>query len=248
MLLSGARRCQGDVNHPRRSRIQLVNGEGAANAVSIHDETRTEPMHNILCETTKPASRLVNRRGSTAIAVLLLSLGVGASTAAFTLVNGVMPHSAPFVTCETTVEYASGLSTVPTLSVPAPGELQARISDAYETSYEAAGDAVDAWSDAAGDVGGRVFPVMLVAGALALLVACARGAARALATPRASTLIASVVLGALPVAALLASAFGLPALGIRAIAFTVSVSVVAAIWVRAEHESREGFVTAPGGR
>ena len=215
-------------------------------------------MHNILCDPTKPARPLVNRRGSTAIAVLLLSLGVGASTAAFTLVNGVMPHSAPFVTCETTVEYTSDLSSVPTLNVPAPGELQSRISDAYETSYEAAGDAVDAvdaWSDVAGqvgdvgdvgDVGGRVLAVMLAAGALALLVACTRGAAWALATPRASSLFAGVALGALPIAALLTSVFGLPALGFRAIAFGVTVSVVAAYWARAEHKSRVALATAAG--
>jgi len=198
-------------------------------------------MHNSLCDRPRPAGHFINRRGATAIAVLLLSLGVGASTAAFTLVNGVMSHSAPFVTCETTVEYAGGLPSVPALSV-------ARISDAYETSYEAAGDAVDAWSDAASDVGEGVFPVMLIGGALALLVACARGAARTLAAPRASMLVAGVALGALSVAALLASAFGLPALGMRAVAFTVSVSVVAAFWVRAERTSREGLVSATGGR
>ncbi|HEV7704713.1 MAG TPA: hypothetical protein VGO46_10495 [Gemmatimonadaceae bacterium] len=215
-------------------------------------------MHNILCEPIKPARRLVNRRGSTVIAVLLLSLGVGASTAAFTLVNGVMPHSAPFVTCETTVEYTGDLASMPAMTpainVPAPGELQERISDAYATSYEAAGDAVDSWSDAAGevvalgDVGSRIFAVLLGAGALALLVTCTRAASRALATPRASTLFAGVALGALPVAALLASALGLPALGFRAIAFAMTVSVVAAYSARAEQKSRVGLVTASVGR
>lgn len=206
-------------------------------------------MHNDLYEPTKLGHRLVNRRGSTAIAVLLLSLGVGASTAAFTLVNGVMPHSAPFVTCETTVEYSGGFSDVPTLSVPAPGELQERVSDAYQTSYEAAGDAVDEWSNATGlgdAVGGRALALMLAAGALALLVACTRGAARVLATPRASFLIAGAALGALLIAALLASAFGLPALGLRAIAFAVTVSVVAAYSARSEFKSRMAVLATTG--
>ena len=214
-------------------------------------------MQNNLREPTNSARHLVNRRGSTAIAVLLLSLGVGASTAAFTVVNRVMPHSAPFVTCETTIEYSGDFSTMPTstptLNVPAPGELQERISDAYQTSYEAAGDAMDSWSDAAGDVGdvgdvgGRVLAVLLAAGALALLVVCTRGASRALATSRASVLFAGVALGALPVAALLASAFGLPAMGFRAVAFAVTVSLVAAYWARREQKSRVTLATASGG-
>ena len=206
-------------------------------------------MHNNLCEPTKPGCHLVNRRGSTLLAVLLLSLGVGASTAAFTLVNGVMPHSAPFVTCETTVEYTGNLAMAPALSLPAPGELQDRISNAYETSYEAAGDAVDEWSDATGlgdAVGGRALAAMLATGALALLVACTRGAARLLATPRASLLVAGAVIGALPVAALLASAFGLPSLGFRAVAFAVTVSVVAAYWARSQFKLRVASVTTMG--
>ena len=223
-------------------------------------------MHNILCEPSKPARRLVNRRGSTTIAVLLLSLGVGASTAAFSLVNGVMPHSSPFVTCETTIEYTGDLASMPpmpSLHVPPPAELQERISDVYQTSYEAAGDAVDSWSDVAGDVrdasevgglsdlgdvGGRIVAVLLGAGALVLLVACMRGASRALATPRTSTFFASVALGALPVAALLVSGFGLPALGLRAITFAMAVSVVAAYSAIAKQKSRAGLVTAPAGR
>ena len=213
-------------------------------------------MHNYPCEPSEPARRLCNRRGSTAIAVLLLSLGVGASTAAFTLVNRVIPHSAPFVTCETTVEYSGDLSSMltsaPTLTVPAPGELQERISDAYETSFEAAGDAVGSWSDAAvqmsdfGDVGGRILAMLLGAGALALLLACTRGASRILATSGSSALFVVVALGALPVAAFLASAFGLPALGFRAVAFMVTLSVVAAYWARREQRSREILATASG--
>jgi len=216
-------------------------------------------MQNNLREPTDSARRLANRRGSTAIAVLLLSLGVGASTAAFTLVNRVMPHSAAFVTCETTVEYSGDLASMPTstptLNVPAPDELQERISDAYQTSYEAAGDAVDSWSDAAADVGeldnvsdigGRSLAVLLGAGALALLVACTRGASRALATTRSSALFVVVALGALPVAALLANAFGLPALGFRAVAFAVTVSLVAAFWARREQKSRVSFASAIG--
>ncbi|MDQ2766599.1 MAG: hypothetical protein M3Y30_05540, partial [Gemmatimonadota bacterium] len=200
---------------------------------------------------TKPARHLANRRGSTVIAVLLLALGVGASTAAFTLVNGVMPHSAPFVTCETTFVYSSDVPVMPTLTVPDAGEVKERISDAYQTSYEAAGDAVDSWSESAddfGDAGGRVLSVLLAAGALALLVACTRLAARALAATRASTLFVGVALCALPVAALLASAFGFPALGFRAVAFAVTVSLVAAYSARLEQKSRVRSLSAGNGR
>lgn len=171
------------------------------------------------------------------VAVLLLSLGVGASTAAFTLVNGVMPHSAPFVECETMVEYSSEPSMASTLVVPAPGELQERISDAYATSYEAAGDAVSSWSDVAGVLGERGVAVTLAAGALALLVACTRRAARLLDASRAPMIAAGAALGALPVAALIASLLGLPALGFRAIAFAVTVSMLAAHFARVAHRN-----------
>jgi hypothetical protein len=205
-------------------------------------------MHNYPCEPTDSARRFVTRRGSTVVGVLLLSLGVGASTAAFSLVNGVMPHSASFVTCETTMEYTSDLSNLstntPALAVPTSAEMQERISDVYDASYEAAGEAVDSWSDAAdqvddiGDVGGRIVAVLLSAGALALLVFCTRGAARVLGASRSSTLFVVVALGALPVAALLASVLGLQALGLRAVAFMVTVSVVAAYWARTEQKVR----------
>jgi hypothetical protein len=199
-------------------------------------------MHNFPCERPNAASRLVNRRGSTTLAVLLLSLGVGASTAAFTVLNGAMPHSAPFVTCETTIEYtvdhASMPASMPMLNVPTPAETQERISDVYQTSYEAADDAVDSWSDAAeqvGDedvVGSPVLASLLGAGALVLLLACTRGAARALANSPATALYIGVALGALAVAGLLASVFGLPALGARAVSFMLAISAVAAFRAR----------------
>ena len=211
-------------------------------------------MHNVLCDSRRPARRLVSRRGSTAIAVLLLSLGVGASTAAFTLLNGVMPHSAPFVTCETTIEYSGDFArmptSMPTLNVPGTSEVQERISDVYETSYEAAGDAVDSWSGAAeqvgdvGNVGGRILASLLGAGALALLVACTRGAARALVTAGGTTLSLGAALGAIPVAALIVSVFGFPALGFRAVAFMLTLSVVAAYCARRERQSRVSLATA----
>jgi len=198
-------------------------------------------MHNFPCATPEAARRLSSRRGSTTLAVLLLSLGVGASTAAFTFANGVMPHSAPFVTCETMMGYTSDYPGSRALSVPAPRVLRDRMAEAYETSYEAAGDAVDSWSNTAGDIGdlgGPVLAMIVAAGALALLDACTRRAARALATPRTGALAAAVALGALPLAALVTSAFGLPALGLRAVAFGVTVSMVAAYAARAEWKSR----------
>ena len=180
---------------------------------------RADVMHNCPCETQKAARPLRSCRGSTTLAVLLLSLGVGASTAAFTFANGVMPHSAPFVVCETTMGYASDFPGSLALSVPIT-----------------AGDI--------GDAGARVLAMILAAGALALLVACTRRAARALAAPRADALIGGAALGALAVAALIGGAFGLPALGLRAVAFGVTVSMVAAHAARAEWKSRLTLASA----
>lgn len=185
-------------------------------------------MHNVLCDVSPRGSELRNGWGFTVMATVLLSLGAGTTTAAFTLMSGVAPHSAPFVNCETMLQISGGPSTALGASIAYSAELQEQMSDAYQTSDEAAGDAAGSWPDVAGDLGGRPLAPLFAAGALALLVACARGAASLLAAPPGFLAQAGSVLGALFVAALLINVLGLPALGIRAIVFAIGVSLVAA--------------------
>jgi hypothetical protein len=199
-------------------------------------------MHNIPCDVTQRSSALRGGWGFTAMATVLLSLGVGATTAAFTLMNGVAPHSAPFVDCETMLQISGDPSTALSASIPSPAELEEQMSEAYETRYEVPGDAAGSWSDVAVDMGGRPFAPLFAAAALALLVACARGAASLLATPPGFLAHAGSVLGALFVAASLIKVFGLPALGIRAIVFAIGVSLAAARFARI---ARKYLVPAP---
>jgi hypothetical protein len=192
-------------------------------------------MHNLLCDMNPRGSEHRGGWGFTVMATVLLSIGVGATTAAFALVNAAAPHSAPFVTCETMLRISGDPSPSPSASIPSSGALQAQVTDAYQTSYEVAGDAVGSWSEVA-DMSGEwpLAPLvpLFAAGALALLVACARGAASLLAAPPTLLAHAGSVLGAVLVAALLIKAFGLPALGIRAIAFAIGASLVTAKFAR----------------
>ena len=86
------------------------------------------------------------------------------------------------------------------------------------------------------DLDGRPLAPLLAAGALAVLVACARGAARMLAEPRAPAVVAVSAVGALLVSAALSSALGLPSMGLRAVAFAICVSMLTARFARAARE------------
>jgi hypothetical protein len=189
-------------------------------------------MHNFLRNMTPRSSELRGSWGFTVMATVLLSLGAGATTAAFTLMNGATSHSAPCVDDWTTIQISDDPSTALSASVPLSVEMQEQLSDAHQTSYESAGDAVGSWLDVAVDMGGRPFALLFAAGALALLVACARGAASLLAAPPGFLAQAGSMLGALLVAALLINVLGLPALGIRAVAFAIGASLVAAKFAR----------------
>lgn len=169
-------------------------------------------MHTVVCGVSPRGSELRAGWVLTLAATVLLSFGVGAATAAFTLVNGVALHSAPYVVCETMLQLSGDPSAYASVNLPSAVEVQARISDAYR-------------------YGAPLVP-LFAAGALAMLLACARGAARLRAAPRAPAIAAGSAIGALLVAAMLIKMFGLPALGIRAIAFAVSVSLLAASFAR----------------
>lgn len=147
--------------------------------------------------------------GLTMLATVLLSLGVGAATSAFTLMSAQSRHAAPFVACETMLQ----LSGTPFV---------------YESGDMRSADEV---ADVVADLDGRSLAPVLAAAALAVLVACARGAARLLAEARVPA-VALVSAGALLVSATLISAFGLPSMGLRAVAFAICVSMLAARFAR----------------
>ena len=194
-------------------------------------------MENIPCEVSSRGSGAGSRWGFAALATVLLSFGVGAATAAFTLVNDLAPHAAPYVACETMLQLSSG---PPHADIPSADMIQERVAEsyraAYESSYqaryEAAGNVAGAWTSMTDDLDGRPLAPLFAAGALAMLVACARGAARMLATPHSPAVAAVSAIGALLVSAMLIDVLGLPAMGLRAAAFAICVSMLAVRFAR----------------
>lgn len=179
-------------------------------------------MQNILCDATSRGFGLRSGLGFAALATMLLSFGVGAATAAFTLMNDLAPHPAPYVACETMLQLSSDPFAHESAGIPLAAAVQESISNA---------DNLD------------VPPLapLFAAGALAMLVACARGAARMLAAPRETSIAAGSAIGALFVSAMLIDVFGLPAMGLRAVAFAICVSMLA---VRFARITRSDLVTA----
>ena len=181
-------------------------------------------MENIPCEVSSRGSGAGSRWGFAALATVLLSFGVGAATAAFTLVNDLAPHAAPYVACETMLHLSSG---------PPHAVISDTISVVrYQARYDAAGNAAGAWSSMTDDLDGRPLAPLFAAGALAMLVACARGAARMLAAPHSPAVAAVSAIGALLVSAMLIDVLGLPAMGLRAAAFAICVSMLAVRFAR----------------
>jgi hypothetical protein len=166
------------------------------------------------------------------MAILMLSLGVGATTAVFSVADSVMPRSAPFVTCETTMKLSSGEPGVALASLPSRVEPRDRVADAYETSYESAGDAIGAIPDIMDGYGERFILAMFGAAAIAILIACTRGASRLLDSPRATMVAAGTTIGAMAIATLSLRALHLPMPGVRTIAFALCISVLAVHFAR----------------
>ncbi|HEY8793817.1 MAG TPA: hypothetical protein VIM15_02645 [Gemmatimonadaceae bacterium] len=190
-------------------------------------------MQNLLYDQTSRAPRLRNQRGFAAMAVLMLSLGVGATTAVFSIVDYAMPPASPYATCETMMEVPGEQSGDTIEVLPSREELRDRVSNAYETSYESAGDAIGALPEMASGFGERSVLELLGAAAVALLVACTRGASRRITSPRASLMAAATTVGALAFATLSLRALGLPAIGVRAATFALCISVLAVYFARA---------------
>jgi hypothetical protein len=170
-------------------------------------------------------------RGLALAATALLSLGVGAATAAFALVDGLAPHAPP-VTCETMLELPPNATMYVGAGVPSSVQLREHVAGVYEMTYAAAEDADWSWPDMADDFDWRSLAPLFAGVALALLVASARGAARLLTAPRLAAIAAVSAIGAVTIAALLIDALGLPALGLRAIAFAIGVSMLAVRFAR----------------
>jgi hypothetical protein len=189
-------------------------------------------MQNFPYDHTSRAPRLRNQRGFATLAVLMLSLGVGATTAVFSIVDYAMPAASQYATCETMMEVSGHQSGVSIANLPTREELRDRVSYAYETSYESADDAFGAIPEMASGFGERSVLELLGAAAVALLVACTRGASRRITLPRASLLAAATTVGALAIATLSLRALGLPAIGLRAATFALCISVLAVYFAR----------------
>jgi hypothetical protein len=189
-------------------------------------------MHNLLYDDPSAAPRLRNRPGYAAMAAILLALGVGATTSVFVLVDRALPHAAPSVTCETMMDYSSDPSTAMAAGLPPASELSDRAAEAYETSFEAAGDAIESLPDVAESLTQPIVLTVLGAGALALLVACTRAASRLVESPGVSALAAGATVGALGIATLSLRMLALPAIGLRAVAFAGCISLLAVYFAR----------------
>lgn len=199
-------------------------------------------MQNILYDRTAPTSRRRHRRGFATMAALVLSLGVGAATAVFSVADDALPSAALRVRCETVMRLADNPAGLALPELRASEELRERVSDAYETSYATAGDAIGSLPELAGGVGARPVLALLGAGAIALLLACTRAASKVLPPSRALSTIAGTTVGALGFAALTLRAFALPTIGVRAAAFALCVALLAVCFARASRSKAEPLV------
>ncbi len=189
-------------------------------------------MPNTSADPKPSAPRRRTRRGSTALGVLLLSLGVGSATALFGFVDAVLPHSTPIAACETMSEMSGGAPSFAMAQIPTGAELKDRVSDVYEAGVDNATDAIDSIPDLADGLGERAMLGGLGVAALALLLTCTRLASRLIASTSTAALAAATALGALALALLSAHELALPAIGPRAIAFAFSISLLAVYFAR----------------
>ena len=191
-------------------------------------------MQNLPYDHTSRAPRLRNQRGFATMAVLMLSLGVGATTAVFSIVDYAMPPASSYTTCETVMEaQGNHESAVSIAELPAREQLRDRVAYAYETSYESADNALGAIPEMASGLGERSVLELLGAAAVALLVACTRGASRRTTLLRSPLMIAATMVGAVAFATLSLRALELPAIGVRAATFALCISALAVYFARA---------------
>lgn len=201
-------------------------------------------MQTLLPNSDSQSSHPRNGWGFCALALLLLSFGIGATTAAFSVIDAMLPHSAAYPSCNAAFEYADD-----TIHVLGNGQF-----DAYQSSMAATGDGLSSWVDDAGGIADVAVALMIGTAALALLVACADSAPalhersghaleRSVAVRAAFTTVGALTVAAVLVRAMssssLADVLGSMAaarLDIRAIAFAACVS--AAVEARRQLRSR----------
>jgi hypothetical protein len=148
-------------------------------------------------------------------------------------VDGLMPRSTSSEPCEMVMDYRTAPSNLAVMRVASGEELRDRVSDAYQTSVESAGDAIGDLPDLADGLGQRPVLALVGAAALAFLLACTRAASGMVARARAPYVAAGTLAGALMVAALSLRALGFPSLGFRAVAVALCVSLLAVYFARA---------------
>ncbi len=186
-------------------------------------------MHEFPCASDSSRSRLGYRPGLTLLAVLMLSIGVGATTALFALVDDEMPPAAPSVRCETVMRISGGSASFAIGDVAGRAELRDRVSDAYHTGIGSARDAIGSLPDAAQELGERPLLAALGVGALCLLVACTRAASGLMAPARAPRVAIGATAGAVMLAAFALRTIDLPMIGVRSMAFALCISLLA-VW------------------
>jgi hypothetical protein len=202
-------------------------------------------MQTLLQGLTSAGRRVRNQWGFSTLAMLMLSLGVGATTAAFSLIDVYMPHAARNPSCDLAAASSHDPMVVIVDAPPDAPDLHDRVSVAYESRYEAAGATMESWMIPVAALIDHPLLALLSAAALALLVACSNGArtlsARGARLHRVTAAVPAIVaaVAALTVAMLMLRLLATPAfsnlLGFepvtrldgRAIAFTLCVSALA---------------------
>ena len=178
------------------------------------------------------------------LAALVMSLGVGGATAAFTVATAVLPHSAPTPSCDIAAPTSFGTTAMMRdveYDAPAIGE---RASDMYDAGMDVASDGLESTLEAVGDGAGVAVVLLAGAAALALLVSCARtargmyersgvslegaGVARAAAMTVGAVSVAAMMLRAASSSAFtdLADAMSSFHLDARAVVFAICVSAL----------------------
>ncbi len=183
-------------------------------------------MHHFLYHPAPPHAARKRNPAFTLLAMLVLSLGVGIATSAFALVDDTALSEMAMHPCTPMLGAPSEAAMFVGEGVPRTFVLRQHLSGAYEMAYETVSDVDSSFSEALGDVDERTLAPFLGAAAIMVLVACARSTARLLDPSRSLMIAAGASIGALIAAACIVEAFGLPALGPRAIAFAISVSAL----------------------
>ncbi len=83
---------------PQEARLQaLVRFGGLQQSKEQHRETRSLPMLDVLLQDLRYTFRTLRRdRGFTAVAIMILALGIGANIAVFSVVNTILLQPLPF--------------------------------------------------------------------------------------------------------------------------------------------------------